>query len=125
MSIDSRFSKTRFEEAERSDPGARRLADDLQEEVLKLLQDGVLKTMQEIVELLNQNGHRLTPYERQLGCIAFRDDRGVDETYACDLRLAVDVVVSAGYRDTKNWFEDIADMGDEGGVLGSDDQRKL
>jgi hypothetical protein len=96
MAIDSCFLKDRFLMEAETDPGARRLSDQLQQEVLELLNDGLAKRMDEIVELLNKQGHQLAPYYPEPGSFAFRDDRGGE----CDLRLGLDIVVSVGFRDT-------------------------
>jgi hypothetical protein len=102
MAIDSQFSKDRFRMAAEADPGARQLSEELQTEVLHQLQGVVSKKMEEIVALLNEQGHRLTYYyPPQLGDISFRDDRQSNGTYECDLRLGVDIVVSVGFRDTR------------------------
>jgi hypothetical protein len=101
MSIDSRFSKDRFQMEAQSDPGARHLSDQLQEEVLAILQEGVFGKVHEIVGLLNEHGHNLRLYyPAELGDISFRDDRHIGGTYECDLRLGVDIVTSVGFRDT-------------------------
>ncbi len=116
MTIDNRFSKTQFQKEAESNPGARHLSDGLQQEVLTILQVGVVKKVQEIVDLLNRNGHRLSMYyPPRLGDVAFRDDRSIDGNYECDLRLGVDVVVSVGYRDTKAGFEEFGDGAQESG----------
>ena len=83
-----------------ADPGARRLSDQLQEEILQLLEVDVAKKMGEVVKLLNEQGHQLRPYYPEPGHIAFRDDRGSDNAYECDLRVAADIVVSTGFCDT-------------------------
>jgi hypothetical protein len=113
MSIDARFSKDRFQMAVASDRSVREtrlLSDELQEEVLTILHEDVCKKVQQIVDLLNQQGHQLSPYyPPRPGDIAFRDDRCFEGTYECDLRLGVDVVISVGYRDTKAGFEESED----------------
>jgi hypothetical protein len=101
MSIDSRFGKERFRVEAEVSPGARDLADQLQAEVVQLLQDCVTTKMREIVSALNEQGHQLHfYYPPEPGHVAFRDDCRSGSTNECDLRLAVDVVVSAGFRDT-------------------------
>ena len=101
MPIDSHFSKNRFQVEVQSSPSVRRLSDQLQEQVLAMLQEGVSTTLHEIVKLLNEHGHDLRLYyPPEPGDISFRDDRGSGGTYECDLRLGVDVVVSVGFRDT-------------------------
>jgi hypothetical protein len=100
MAIDSRFSKHQFLAESQNRPGARELSDQLAAEVLGLLHEAVESRFSEIVEQVNQEGHHLRAYsEPQPGEIHFRDDRGSNGTYECDLRLAVDVVISVGFRD--------------------------
>ena len=100
MAIDSRFSKDRFRIEATADPGARHLSDQLQEEILHLLEVDIAKKVDDVVKLLNEQGHQLRPYYPEPGHIAFRDDRGSDSAYECDLRVAADIVVSVGFRDT-------------------------
>lgn len=101
MTIDSRFSKLQFLSESENKNGSRGLSDQLAAEVLALLHDAVAARFNEIVEQVNQLGHDLRAYdEPQPGEIAFRDDREFNGEYLCDLRLAVDVVVSVGFRDT-------------------------
>jgi hypothetical protein len=102
MSIDSRFGKERFQVEAEASPGARHLADQLQTEVVQLLQDCVVTKMRDIVSALNEQGHQLhVYYPPEPGHLAFRDNCRSGGTNECDLRLAVDVVVSAGFRDTE------------------------
>lgn len=101
MSIDSRFSKDRFRAEALSAPGTRRLSDELQGEVLAMLQDGLCRAVNDIVERLNAHGHNLRLYyPPEPGDLSFRDDRVEAGTYECDLRLGIDIVVSVGFRDT-------------------------
>jgi hypothetical protein len=101
MAIDSRFSKQQFLFELENRKGTSDLPDQLAAEVLGLLHEAVQSRFNEIVEQVNQLGHHLRAYsEPQPGEIAFRDDRESNGEYVCDLRLAVDVVVSVGFRDT-------------------------
>jgi hypothetical protein len=101
MAIDSRFSKHQFLVESDNRPGSSKLSDQLAAEVLGLLHEAVQSRFSEIVEQVNQVGHDLRAYsEPQPGEINFRDDRGSNGEYECDLRLAVDVVISVGFRDT-------------------------
>jgi len=101
MPIDSRFSKDQFEAEGRRGQSTRQLCDQLQGEVLALLQDGLCRAVREIVGQLNEQGHSLRLYyPPEPGDISFRDDHAENGAYQCDLRLGVDVVVSAGFRDT-------------------------
>lgn len=118
MSIDSRFGKERFRVEAEISPGARHLADQLQAEVLQLLQDCVTTKMRDIVTALNEQGHQLhLYYPPEPGHLAFRDDCGRSGTNECDLRLAVDVLVSAGFRDTAPSTDESSEDG--GGVCGA------
>ncbi|MGE5644550.1 MAG: hypothetical protein ACM336_02040 [Acidobacteriota bacterium] len=101
MAIDYRFSKQQFELAAETNSGSRTLSDQLETEVLQVLHAAVTDSLGRVVEQLNQMGHRLrTYYPPEPGDIAFRDDHGSNGSYVCNLRLGVDVVVSAGFRDT-------------------------
>ena len=101
MAIDARFSKTAFLGENARDPSSRRLSDELEAEVQRLLHDVVVQRVAEIVNQLNAYGHDLREYERPSpGVIALRDDLEGERGYECDLRLAVDTTVSVGFRDT-------------------------
>ncbi|MCX7420962.1 MAG: hypothetical protein NT013_15680 [Planctomycetia bacterium] len=96
--IDDRFSKSEFESLGRDSAEARKLADLLAGEVLHELHEVLAAKLDQIVIRLNAIGHSLRAYELPCpGDVSFRDDREVATTYECDLRLAVDVVVSTGY----------------------------
>lgn len=110
MSIDSRFGKGRFRVEADVTPGARQLADQLQAEVLQLLQDCVTTKVNEIVSALNEQGHQLhLYYPPEPGHVAFRDEGRSGGANECDLRLAVDIVVSAGFRDTVSGTDEAGD----------------
>ena len=94
-------SKSAFLAEFAGDPSSRTLADALQDEVLLLLHESVRQRFSEIVEHLNGCGHNLRDYEPPApGIIALRDDTTDADGYKCDLRLAVDTIVSAGLRDS-------------------------
>jgi hypothetical protein len=102
MAIDSRFSRRQFQFELENRKGSRDLSDELAAEVLAMLHEAVEVRFNEIVEQVNQLGHHLRAYhEPQPGEIHFRDDHESNGAYECDLRMAVDVVVSVGFRDTK------------------------
>ncbi|HEV3469250.1 MAG TPA: hypothetical protein VG148_08010, partial [Pyrinomonadaceae bacterium] len=79
-------------------PPPPRLADELQGDVAREVHGAVLAAFMKVVEGLNARGHNLTPYDEiRVGDISFRDDSGGGR---CNLRLACDVVISAGYAHT-------------------------
>jgi hypothetical protein len=94
-----KYSKSEFESLS-SDPAAiRRLADQLQDDVVQEVHEAVFIAFSKVVNGLNKEGHHLEPYEKVLpGDIAYRDEpvEGL-----CNLRLGCDVMISAGYADTK------------------------
>jgi hypothetical protein len=93
-----KYSKQQFEGRGLDTSAARQLADELQDDVAEEIQGAVLAAFMKVVEGLNIQGHNLTPYgEIQVGDISFRDEPGEG---LCNLRLACDVVISAGYSDT-------------------------
>ena len=92
------YSKQTFESCGLDTPAARQLAYQLQVAVVEEMQEAVLAALLRVVEGLNVAGHNLKPYEQiRAGDIAFRDE-SVDGQ--CRLRLACDIVISAGYSDT-------------------------
>jgi hypothetical protein len=91
-------SKQQFESLGLNTPAARKLADELQIDVNDEIHDAVLSAFRKVVQCLNAQGHRLTPYgEIRAGEISFRDEQIDGE---CCLRLGCDVVISAGYAHT-------------------------
>jgi hypothetical protein len=93
-----KYSKQQFEARGLDTPAARQLADELRDDAAKEIHGAVLAAFMKVIEGLNARGHNLTPYgEVQVGDIPFRDESGEGR---CDLRLACDVVISAGYSDT-------------------------
>jgi hypothetical protein len=92
-----KYSKRHFETLGLDSPAARKLADDLEDDVKKELQPIIIGAFQRIIEGLNAKGHNLKAYgEIKLGDIPFRDE----SEEKCNLRLACDFVISAGYADT-------------------------
>lgn len=101
MRLQRAYAKQDFLAEHLSDPGSRRLADELAAEVQKVLHDVIKSAVSQIVEQLNADGHDLRYYDEPVpGMIALRDDAGDGANYRCDLRLAVDTVISVGFRDT-------------------------
>ena len=93
-----KYSKQSFEKLGLSTQAARRLADELQEDVAKEMHSAVLAAFQQIVGKLNAQGHNLTPYgEIEVGDIPYRDEPAGQPCY---LRLGCDFVISAGYEHT-------------------------
>src|SRR5262245_44683965 len=93
----TRFSPEAFE-ALRGDPqAARRLADELQDAVLAEIGGVAGQKFRAIVATLSSLGHRLTPYgEQSPGEQHVRDYTHPDQ---CALRLAMDITISAGFKD--------------------------
>ena len=95
----AKYSKQQFAERGIDSPAARELADELQNDVAGELHKVVSAAFQEIIDALNAQGHNLALYgEAKVGEIAFRDEPLEDH---CFLRLACDVVISAGYAHTE------------------------
>jgi|GEM_PF-5733240 len=92
------FTKAAFESCE-DQQARRRLSDELQEAVADELHRATLPAFQKIIRRLNAEGHSLLLSEASMGDIAYRDEP-VENT--CWLRLACDVVISAGYADLQS-----------------------
>ena len=94
-----KYPKSKFESLA-SDPDAtRRLADELQDDVVQEIHEAVFTAFLKVVDGLNAEGHDLRLYEEiRPGDIAYRDEPVEGQ---CNLRLGCDVVISAGYSDTK------------------------
>lgn len=74
------------------------LAAQLRESVLRELEPVVAKAFARVIASLNAEGHKLVPYGVSgPGEFVYRDEQTPGE---CRLRLACDVVISAGYSDT-------------------------
>ena len=96
----SKYSKNEFDKAGINSDRARALADKLQEDVLQELNKEIEAAFLKIVTRLNAEGHDLSPYSEIVpGEYAFR---GKEDNGNCGLRLACDVVISAGYSHTIN-----------------------
>jgi hypothetical protein len=101
-----KYSKQQFELVGRDTPAGRQLADELQAEVNEHVHAAVLPVFMNIVDRLNAEGHNLTAYDPIVaGDITFRDESSESD---CHLRLACDVVISAGYADTLKTADPIA-----------------
>jgi hypothetical protein len=99
--VDDRFSKERFTQEFIEKGSAERLVEALRDEVLNELHAMILERLSIVVQRLNEMGHDLKEYYPSVpGDVAFRDDYDEEGTYRCDLRLGVDLYVSAGFRDT-------------------------
>jgi len=93
-----KYSKQQFESLGLSTPAARKLADELQDDVAKEIQAAVLPAFMNVVERLNAQGHHLEVYDHiRVGDISFRDEPIAGQCY---LRLACDTTISAGYAHT-------------------------
>ena len=93
-----KYSRAAFEACGRNSDDARRLSERLQEVVNAELHPVILAAFQRVVAALNARGHDLRPYgDIVAGDVSFRD-----QTSQCDckLRLACDVIISAGYSHT-------------------------
>lgn len=106
------YARTAFEAiASRSD-ALRALADQLQADVLSELDRVVSERFAVIVAELNRRGHNLTPYDDQAA--GEEHVRDYTDPNRCALRLAYDVIISAG-------FEDVRAEGGRGRPVGTDD----
>src|SRR5262245_32285419 len=93
-----KYSKERFKSLGLNSPAARRLADELQNDVNAEIHAVVLPVFLNIVERLNAQGNHLEMYdETHIGDITYRDESIAGQCY---LRLACDTVISSGYADT-------------------------
>lgn len=101
MRLRHRYSKEDFLTEYHSHGKAGDLTDELAADVQEILHEVISAAVDRIVEQLNGSGHNLRHYDAPVpGAIALRDDSGKGAEYRCDLRLAVDTVVSVGFRDT-------------------------
>jgi hypothetical protein len=92
-----KYTKQQFESRGLNSAAARKLADELENDVKKELQPIIAEAFQKIIERLNAKGHKLEVYgEITMGDIPFRDESQGE----CNLRLACDFVISSGYADT-------------------------
>src|SRR5258705_5979328 len=94
-----KYSKSEFTSLDSDSAATRRLADQLQDEVVREVHEALLTAVLRVVDGLNAEGHDLRLYgEMRPGDIAYRDEPTEGQ---CNLRLGCDVVISAGYSDTK------------------------
>jgi hypothetical protein len=95
----AKYSKQQFAERGIDSLAAGELADKLQNDLAEELHTVVSVTFQKIIDALNAQGHNLVLYgEAKVGDISFRDEPQEDH---CFLRLACDIVISAGYANTE------------------------
>ncbi|XYH97308.1 hypothetical protein ACMHYB_57720 [Sorangium sp. So ce1128] len=100
MSIDTRFALEAFRMAEERGQ-ARKLSDELQDEILRELHAVIEPAFLEIVEKLRRLGHDLKPYTPTVpGDLNYRDDGNTVDGHRCKLRVGVDTIASVGYADT-------------------------
>lgn len=93
----TKYCKQQFAERGLDSLAARQLADELQNDVAEELHATVSAAFLKIIKGLNAQGHNLAPYgEAKIGDTSFRDE---PQESVCFLRLACDVVISAGYAD--------------------------
>jgi hypothetical protein len=90
----ARFSKTEFDNCGLNTEEVRVLADSLQDAVANELQSSLLKAFQEVIRNLNEQGHALKPQAINIGDIGYLDET---KDGSVQLRLGIDLVVSAGY----------------------------
>jgi len=110
--IHQKYSADNFIKLGLNSGPARRLAKELQAEVLARMHEIVLPSFQQVVTELNALGHDLRSYAVEAGDISYRDDVETDRGYQCKLRLGLDMVVSAGYAHLlKMDDEEIGDYG--------------
>jgi hypothetical protein len=93
-----KYSKAAFDACGLNNEAARKLSDQLQKDVNAELHPVILAAFERIVCGLNGRGHNLCPYgEIRAGDVSFWDQTMHRD---CKLRLAYDVVISAGYAHT-------------------------
>jgi len=96
----SKYNKEAFEKISNEIEATKKLACELQNDVLKELHHEVLKSFKKVVSNLNDEGHSLMPYvENIVGDYAYRD---TNESGGCSLRLSCDVIISSGFNDIIN-----------------------
>ena len=98
--FDDKFSRSAFESAGYDTVIASQLVSDLEDAILAEMDDVIRGRFLQIVQRLNDMGHCLRPYVPLApGELSFRDDEGKEGTssYKCNLRVALDYVISAGY----------------------------
>ena len=92
-----KYSKKRFESLGPDSAAARKLADELENDVSEEIHASVFEVFRTVIEALNKQGHNLkVDGEIRFGDISYRDE---PEKNRCRLRLACDVVISADTAD--------------------------
>jgi hypothetical protein len=103
--LDQRFSREAFLDGGLDSDAAKELVDELHNEVLNILHKSVDSALTEVVSQLNSMGHKLELFEPpKPGDIHYAHYIG-DQ---CNLRLAADIVVSAGFGYTNYSDPDVA-----------------
>jgi hypothetical protein len=93
------FSPASFEALADDPDAARRLSDELEVAVLREVGNAARQRFRELVAELNAVGHRLTPHG--MPSEGSEEAKDYSDPNQCALRLAVEVSVSAGYRDVR------------------------
>src|SRR5436190_1353042 len=95
----TRFSPAAFESLAGDPHAARRLADELQAAVLSEVGAAAGERFLAVVAGLNALGHRLTVDGAQSD--DDRDARDYTDPQQCSLRVSMNIVISAGYKDVQ------------------------
>ena len=94
----SKYSKKSFELAGINSSKARKLADALEEDVVKELHSEINAAFEKVISRLNDEGHDLELYTEIVP--GEYEYRGKEKDGNYGLRLACDVVISSGYSHT-------------------------
>jgi len=101
--MDERFSSQAFSSCGLDSREARQLADLLADEIRLEVHEVLDQYMRVLIERLNAMGHNLkleTSYQGDTsypGDISYRDDWEDSSGYHCELRLAINTIVTDGY----------------------------
>lgn len=99
--IDERFSADCFTKCGLNTDVARKLADQLADEIQEEMHRVIREHFLKIIDRLNAMGHSLQEYEPIApGYLAFRDDWEDETGYHCKLLVAFDSIVTTGYAHT-------------------------
>jgi hypothetical protein len=94
-----RYARAAFEASAASPDALRALADQLQDDILSELDRVLSERFAVIVAELNRRGHNLTAYDDQSP--GEEHARDYTDPNRCALRLAYDVIISAGFEDVR------------------------
>ena len=94
-----RFSPAAFERHAGDPDAARQLAGELEAAVLAEVGQAAHARFREIVAALNAVGHHLTPHGKQTD--GTDEAKDYSDPNQCALWLAIELTVSAGYRDVR------------------------